>query len=191
MTSATSPFGPQRRILTSHLGSTPSSKAEPNVVVHDDQIHGRPLVLPTCTSGRPEAFLASLWATTSSPATSAFTLNLSNPAEDATNDVKGLVHAQGSHCQMTDLEPNTYVGMHRTSSVDYNIFMQGSATLITPKGEQGELEETHVNAGDVVVQRGTMHAWKAGPEGARWITVLVAAEPVKDLSGKPLEDVMF
>ena len=32
--------------------------------------------------------------------------------------------------------------------------------------------------GDVIIQKGTMHAWRnPGPEVARWVCVLVDAEP--------------
>ena len=43
--------------------------------------------------------------------------------------------------------------MHRTQSVDYGIILEGELTLIMDIGE------TTVKAGDIVVQRGTNHAW--------------------------------
>ena len=43
--------------------------------------------------------------------------------------------------------------MHRTQSVDYGIVLQGEIVLIMDEGE------TTVRAGDIVVQRGTNHAW--------------------------------
>jgi uncharacterized cupin superfamily protein len=43
--------------------------------------------------------------------------------------------------------------MHRTESVDYGIVLEGEITLIVDKGE------TVVRAGDIVIQRGTNHAW--------------------------------
>ena len=43
--------------------------------------------------------------------------------------------------------------MHRTESVDYGIVLEGEITLVLD-----DLEVT-VRAGDVVVQRGTNHAW--------------------------------
>jgi hypothetical protein len=79
--------------------------------------------------------------------------------------------------------------MHRSNSIDYNVFVSGHAYLITPSAS-GEEERTLVTAGEVVVQRGTLHAWEAGPEGARWVTVVVAALPV-EVGGKPLEEVDF
>lgn len=43
--------------------------------------------------------------------------------------------------------------MHRTESIDYGIVLEGEVVLILDKGE------TTVRAGDIVVQRGTNHAW--------------------------------
>lgn len=100
-----------------------------------------------------------------------------------------LVVEGGTNLNLTDLPPNTLVGMHRTHSVDYNIVLEGSVCLITPRSGGGnvegdiqpdsDLEETWAHAGDVVVQRGTLHGWKSGPKGVRWLSVLVHAEPVK------------
>lgn len=36
----------------------------------------------------------------------------------------------------------------------------------------------------------TIHAWEAGEEGARWVTVVVAAKPVEK-DGKVFEEVNF
>jgi hypothetical protein len=43
--------------------------------------------------------------------------------------------------------------MHRTQTVDYAIVLDGEITMILDRGE------TNVRAGDIVVQRGTNHAW--------------------------------
>lgn len=43
--------------------------------------------------------------------------------------------------------------MHRTKTVDYGIVLEGEIYLVLDK------EETLLKAGDVVVQRGTNHAW--------------------------------
>jgi hypothetical protein len=47
--------------------------------------------------------------------------------------------------------PHPY--MHRTETVDYGIVLEGELHLIVDKGE------TLVRAGDIVIQRGTNHAW--------------------------------
>lgn len=43
--------------------------------------------------------------------------------------------------------------MHRTQTVDYGIVIEGELTLVLDESE------TVVRAGDIVVQRGTNHAW--------------------------------
>jgi hypothetical protein len=43
--------------------------------------------------------------------------------------------------------------MHRTQTLDYGIVLEGELTLVVDRGE------TTVRAGDIVVQRGTNHAW--------------------------------
>lgn len=43
--------------------------------------------------------------------------------------------------------------MHRTQSVDYGIVIEGELTLILDN------DQTTVRAGDIIVQRGTSHAW--------------------------------
>lgn len=45
--------------------------------------------------------------------------------------------------------------MHRTESVDYGIVVFGEIVLVLDDGSR-----THLQAGDVVVQRGTDHAWE-------------------------------
>lgn len=43
--------------------------------------------------------------------------------------------------------------MHRTETIDYGIVLEGELTLIVDRGE------TTIKAGDIVIQRGTNHAW--------------------------------
>jgi hypothetical protein len=43
--------------------------------------------------------------------------------------------------------------MHRTETVDYGIVLEGEIVLIVDR------DETLVRAGDIVIQRGTNHAW--------------------------------
>lgn len=69
--------------------------------------------------------------------------------------------------------------------------VKGSAYLITPNPEVGGGQErTLVNAGEIVIQRGTMHAWEAGEEGARWVTVVIDALPAEK-DEKVFEEVEF
>ncbi|MFC6342480.1 cupin domain-containing protein [Nocardioides hankookensis] len=61
--------------------------------------------------------------------------------------------------------------VHRTASVDYGIVLSGEITLVLDDSE------VTLRAGDVVVQRGTDHAWaNRGTETARVVFVLVDGE---------------
>jgi mannose-6-phosphate isomerase-like protein (cupin superfamily) len=60
--------------------------------------------------------------------------------------------------------------MHRTDSVDYAIILQGEITMLLDDSE------VQLKAGDVVVQRGTNHAWSnRGTETCQIAFVLVDA----------------
>ena len=61
--------------------------------------------------------------------------------------------------------------MHRTASIDYGIVLEGEITLILDDSE------VTLRAGDVVVQRGTDHAWaNRGDTIAKVVFVLVDGE---------------
>lgn len=73
-----------------------------------------------------------------------------------------------------DAQPDTRrdPGMHRTHSTDYIILLSGEITLVLDKTEHT------LKPFDVVVQRGTNHAWvNRGTEKALLIAVLVDADP--------------
>jgi naringenin degradation protein FdeH len=66
------------------------------------------------------------------------------------------------------------VGMHKTNTVDYVILLSGEVDLILDEGE------VHLKPFDVVIQRGTAHAWvNRGNAPAQLIAVLVNAEPIR------------
>lgn len=50
-------------------------------------------------------------------------------------------------------KPGEHPGMHRTATVDYALLLEGELTAIMEDGE------TVMRAGDVLIQRGTNHAW--------------------------------
>jgi len=61
--------------------------------------------------------------------------------------------------------------VHRTASIDYGIVLEGEITLVLDDSE------VTLQAGDIVVQRGTDHAWaNRGSETARVVFVLVDGE---------------
>ena len=60
--------------------------------------------------------------------------------------------------------------MHRTNSVDYAVILSGEITMLLDD------DDVHLQAGDVVVQRGTNHAWaNRGTEPCRIAFILVDA----------------
>ncbi|HEX8480519.1 MAG TPA: cupin domain-containing protein [Allosphingosinicella sp.] len=65
--------------------------------------------------------------------------------------VKALFEAIGAGHTLPEDPPHPL--MHRTETVDYGIVLEGELVLILDESE------TVVRAGDIIVQRGTSHAW--------------------------------
>ena len=64
--------------------------------------------------------------------------------------------------------------MHRTRSIDYAIIMEGEIDMLLDDSE------VHLKAGDVVIQRGTYHAWaNRSGKPCRVFFILIDAEPLK------------
>ena len=59
----------------------------------------------------------------------------------------------GSTIRVVEMPPGHRSAMHRTSTIDYGIVLQGELFLVL------EESETLLRPGDIVVQRGTNHAW--------------------------------
>ncbi len=73
------------------------------------------------------------------------------------------------------LDGQKHPGMHKTQSVDYLIVISGEVWLILDE------EEVCLKAGDVCVQRGTLHAWSNRTEEPCLIAaVLVDAKPLDE-----------
>jgi len=95
----------------------------------------------------------------------------------------------GSVCRVVDMPPHHSSQMHRTVSLDYGIVIAGDLELELEHVD-GKNEFRKLKIGDVVVQRGTNHAWhNRGDTWGRMIYVLLGAEKV-NLNGKLLEPVM-
>ena len=88
---------------------------------------------------------------------------------------------QGSVCRVVEFAPGAPKFMHRTETLDYAICLKGECDLELDDGRTVPMK-----AGDICVQRGTMHAWVAkGSEPAVFAFVLIDAEPVEK-GGKKL-----
>ncbi len=70
-------------------------------------------------------------------------------------------------------DTSRHPGMHKTKTVDYIILLKGEVTMLVDKGE------VDLKPFDVVIQRGTNHAWiNKGDETAVLVAVMVEAEPL-------------
>ena len=81
----------------------------------------------------------------------------------------GFAAVGAEHCRPdTSRDP----GMHTTRTVDYVVMLKGEVTLLLDEGE------VDLKPFDVVIQRGTNHAWiNKGTEPAELVGILVDAEP--------------
>jgi mannose-6-phosphate isomerase-like protein (cupin superfamily) len=72
--------------------------------------------------------------------------------------------------------PPRHPAIHRTRSLDYIVVLEGEIHLLLDDGE------VHLRAGDVVVQRGTNHAWiNRGGQVCRLGMVFIDAEEPPEL----------
>lgn len=68
--------------------------------------------------------------------------------------------------------------MHRTRSIDYALVLSGKITMLLDE------DDIELEAGDIVIQRGTNHAWvNHGPEPCAIAFVLVDAKPLPENKG--------
>lgn len=75
----------------------------------------------------------------------------SNPTE--TGSAKPGLAASGTEIRIVEMAPGCRREMHRTDTVDYGLILSGELHMVLEKGE------TLLRPGDIVVQRGTNHAW--------------------------------
>lgn len=119
-----------------------------------------------------------LWTSTSVPA--------DNAGSTDTADVKiGLTIEGGTVFRVVQFEPGGPEFLHRTASVDYAVVIEGEIDM-----ELDEGETVHLEAGDLLVQRGTIHGFvNRGNAPCRIAFVLVSAAPV-EVAGRVLGDLV-
>jgi len=90
------------------------------------------------------------------------------------NEDSGTEEAEFLRVVGTEQPENArHPGMHRTRSVDYAVIISGEIDLLLDD------DEVHLKAGDVVVQRGTNHAWvNRGTEPCAMAFVLLDAKEI-------------
>ena len=151
-----------RRIVTGHAGDGRS------IIVQDAPVpHVRTL---------PGAVFDEVWSTGQAPDP----LGLSPLAEPTSAQPIIGPPTGGSVIRVIDFLPAGAGGvrspMHRTRSIDYGIVLAGEVVLILSDSE------TVLREGDVVVQRGTDHAWEnRSDQPARMAFVLIDATFDTDL----------
>ena len=88
------------------------------------------------------------------------------PQAEIEKRVTEAFHAIGGDHDRPDVSKGP--AMHLTSTIDVIVLIKGSVRLVLDE------EETVLEAGDVVIQRGTNHAWMCeGPEPALLVAVLI------------------
>jgi quercetin dioxygenase-like cupin family protein len=101
------------------------------------------------------------------------------PADNADESDGALrpigVNAQGgSAIRVMSIGPGHRSPMHRTQTLDYGVVLEGEIDLELDGGAVRT-----ARAGDVVVQRGTIHAWiNNSDRPCRIAFILIAAEPL-------------
>ena len=177
-------FPKMRRIVTGH-----NEKGQSVVVIDSPPPH---------TLGREEGGLFELWNTDGSPVDSTDPTDQVEPKvtlspsaggtkfryfaiaptpEGATREqleagMAAAFEQMGATHERTDT--TRHPGMHKTKTIDYIILLSGNATLLLDD------DEVQLQPFDVVVQRGTNHAWVVdGTESALFIAVLIDSEIVE------------
>ena len=92
----------------------------------------------------------------------------------------GTTLKNGTVFRVVEFAPGVAPRVHRTDSVDYAVVMSGEIDM--------ELDDSvvHLKAGDVLVQRGTIHNWvNRGTEACVIAFILIDAKPV-EVNGKVL-----
>jgi quercetin dioxygenase-like cupin family protein len=125
-------------------------------------------------SARPGATACVVWTS------EGFPVDNTGEADEGLRQT-GTTHENGSVFRILELQPGNTPRVHRTDSLDYAVIMSGEIDMELESGDT-----THLKAGDVIVQRGTVHNWiNRGTEPCVIAFVLIAAKPV-EAGGKVL-----
>ncbi len=153
-----------RRVVTGHDGSG-------RAVVKIDEVS------KNIVSNRPGASACVVWTTDTIPAGN------SGDFDGAARKL-GTTLPGGTVFRVIEFSPGVAPRVHRTDSIDYAVVLSGEIDMELEKGT-----EVHLKAGDVLVQRGTLHNWiNRGNAPCVLAFVLVDAKPV-EAGGKVLNAV--
>jgi quercetin dioxygenase-like cupin family protein len=142
-----------RRVVTGH-----NEQGLARVII-DEQVKN-------VTSGRPGANSAVIWTSEGFPVDNDGNADTSGRKTGTTLD-NGIVF------RVVSFGPGVAARNHRTDSIDYAAVLSGEIDM------ELDGETVHLKAGDVLVQRGTIHNWvNKGTEPCVIAFTLVAAKPV-------------
>ena len=147
------------------------------VTGHDEQGRAKVLIDETTTnvmSQRPGAQYSVIWSTEGFP--------LSNDGSDDPSHKKiGTTLPNGTVFRIVSFAPGVAPRNHRTDSIDYAVVISGEIDM------ELDIGSVHLKAGDVLVQRGTIHNWvNKGTSPCVIAFTLVSAKPVS-VGGKQLD----
>jgi quercetin dioxygenase-like cupin family protein len=142
-----------RRVVTGH------DKTGRAVILHDE-------IANEITASRPGANACVVWTS------EGFPVNNDGSSDDAKRKV-GTTLENGTVFRVVQFNPGVSPRNHRTDSIDYAVVMSGEIDMDI----DGAV--VHLKAGDVLVQRGTIHNWiNRGSEPCVIAFTLIAAKPV-------------
>jgi len=142
-----------RRVVTGH-------DAEQRAIVTIDEI-------APSTTPRPGHQTCVVWANNKVPAD-----NLD--VGDGARKTEASRLPNGATFRIVRHEPGALSRMHRTQTLDYCVVMSGSIALELDDGV-----EVQLRAGDVLVQRGTIHKWiNRSSDPCTMAFVLIDAAPI-------------
>ena len=117
-------------------------------------------------SGRPGVTTSVIWTS------EGFPISNDGDADESKREV-GTFHPNGTVFRVIEFAPGNGPRNHRTDSLDYAVVLSGEIDM--------DLDgtEVHLQAGDVIVQRGTIHNWiNRGTAPCVIAFVLIDAKPV-------------
>jgi len=139
------------------------------VTGHDDQGRASVLIDETVknvASQRPGALYSVIWSS------EGFPVNNDGDADPSGKKI-GTTISDGTVFRIVSFGPGVAPRNHRTDSIDYAVIMSGEIDMELDVGK------VHLKAGDVLVQRGTIHNWvNTGSEPCVIAFTLVAAKSV-------------
>jgi quercetin dioxygenase-like cupin family protein len=139
------------------------------VTGHDNDGKAVVLIDETCSnivSRRERHHSCVVWSTASFPVDN-------SGAEDESRRAVSTTPAEGTVFRIIEYGPGVAPRSHRTTTIDYAVVISGEIDM------QLDDDVVHLEAGDVLVQRGTVHNWvNNGREPCVIAFVLVAAQPV-------------